>query len=172
MQEEVKEYTRSDLQFAQYAGLFDGEGSIGMYAKTDVPRNGVKYSVTLRVSMINRETLARMYSHFGAGTLKKYGPRPRRQPYWCWFCGKRTEVIRILRRLIPHLDLKANEAKLALDYLLTPGLTIQQQDRYSEAMRLPKCRQRTIVANQYGRGTIRPLSARYTSSVSLRNGQR
>lgn len=88
--------------------------------------------------MTRRETLERMNAHFGAGTLKKYGHGPRRQPYWIWFCGARNDVIRILNQLRPHLDLKAHEANLALDYLENESSTTAQQGRIFEAMRRAK----------------------------------
>src|SRR2546425_8441775 len=107
---EPKEFTRSDLRFAAYAGLFDGEGCIGMYkAKNARPGSRWRYSVSLRVGMTSRDTLARMHAQFGAGTLRTYRVRPRRKQSWMWFCGARKEVVRILRRLRPHLDLKAHE---------------------------------------------------------------
>lgn len=141
---EPKEFTRSDLRFAAYAGLFDGEGCIGMYRMKELsPKKARRYCVTLRVAMTRRETLERMNGHFGAGTLKKYGPRPGRLPYWIWFCGAREHVVRILNQLKPHLDLKAHEANLALDYLENRNLTAAQQDRIFEAMRRSKCRKRT-----------------------------
>ena len=148
---EPKEYTRSDLRFAAYAGLFDGEGCIGMY-----PAQGAKfgsrwrYTITLRVGMTSRDTLARMYAQFGAGTLNPRKLRPPRKQAWIWFCAARKDVIRILGKLRPHLDLKIHEANLALDYLLPESLTDAQQDRIYRAMKLPKCRFRLIVRNQYG----------------------
>jgi len=136
-QNEPKEYTRSDLRFAACAGLFDGEGCIGMYPDS---RNG--YYIQLRVSMTRLEALDRMSGFFGAGTVKKYGPRPGRMPYWTWQCGAREAVIRILKQLRPHLQLKAHEASLALDFLESENLTPAQQRRIYEAMRRVKVRSR------------------------------
>lgn len=135
---ELREYTRSDLRFAACAGLFDGEGCIGMYPV----KNG--YVVTLRVSMTRIETLERMNALFGAGTLKKYGPRPGRMPYWVWFCGAKSDVTRILKQLKPHLDLKAHEASLALDFLESDNLTPAQQRRIYDAMARGKVRKRKL----------------------------
>jgi len=137
---EPKEFTRSELRFAAYAGLFDGEGCIGMYRNSKSPGAIRRYTITLRVAMTRRETLERMNAHFGTGTLRTYGHGPRQQPYWIWFCGAKSEVVRILKQLLPHLDLKAHEAKLALDYLENDALTAQQQDRIFDAMRRAKIR--------------------------------
>jgi hypothetical protein len=145
MSEEPRLYTRSDLRFSQYAGLFDGEGSIGMYP---IRRAKVgsrwRYRIALRVEMTSRETVSRMHAQFGAGTFKTYPIRPGRKQSWVWFCGSRADIIRILQRFLVHdlLDLKAHEAKLALDYLLAGELTDTQQDLIYKAMRLPKCRQK------------------------------
>src|SRR5262249_45358504 len=130
---------RSDLRFAAYAGLFDGEGSIGMYpVRAAKPGSRWRYRIGLRVEMTSRDTVARLYAQFGAGTLKTYPIRPKRKQSWVWFCGSRPEVTRILQRFLDlHLlDLKAHEAKLALDYLLSGELTDAQQDCIYHAMRL------------------------------------
>lgn len=133
---EPKEYTRTDLGFAGCGWLFDAEGCISM-SRTKEPG---RYILTLRTTMVGRAKLEQMNSLLGAGTLRMYGPRPGRKPYWTWFCGKKEEVIRILQQLQPHLDLKALEAKLALDYLLGDNLTTARRVRIYEAMRRAKTR--------------------------------
>lgn len=139
---EPKEFTRSDMRLAAYAGLFDGEGCIGMYRTNANAGSRWRYVVTLRTVMTHRDTLARMCAQFGAGTLRTYGIRKGRKRCWVWFCSARREVRRILQAIHPHLDVKAHEANIALDYLLPEGLTDAQQDRLYRAMRLPKVRQR------------------------------
>jgi hypothetical protein len=158
MAEEPLEFTRSDMRFAAYAGLFDGEGSIGMYpVRAAKLGSRWRYRIALRVEMTSRDTVARMAAQFGAGTFKSYPIRPRRKQSWVWFCGSRPDIIRILQRFLKHdlLDLKAHEAKLALDYLLSGELTDAQQDRLYRAMRLPKCRQKTNASEV---GPRRPTS--------------
>src|ERR1700678_339582 len=92
---ELKEFTRPDLRFAACAALFDGEVCIGMYRTTELsPTTRRRYYVSLRVAMTSRQTVERMHCHFGAGTLKKYRPRPGRQTYWTWFCGAKKDVNR------------------------------------------------------------------------------
>ncbi len=149
--EEPKEFTASQIRIAAYAGLFDGEGCIGMYKSRDAKRGQRwQYSISLRVGMTHRDTLARMAAVFGAGTVRTYGLRPGRQRSWMWFCGARKEVTRILQMIQPHLDVKAHEAKVALEYMTASELTDEQQDRYYRAMRMPKINRGNFSRNQYG----------------------
>jgi hypothetical protein len=176
MPEEPKEFTATQLRIVSYAGLFDGEGCIGMYrAKGAKTGQRWQYTITLRVGMTHRDTLARMCAVFGAGTIRTYKIREGRQRSWMWFCGAKLDVVRILKLIQSHLDVKAFEAKLALEYLTAGELTDEQQDRYYRAMRMPKCVGVSLRQSAgklwYTASAIKPSLAPHSSLFCL-NGRR
>jgi hypothetical protein len=99
------------------AGLFDGEGSIGIY------RVHERLRVSLRLAMTDEATVRHFRRVIGFGTVRRYERPAPRQPAWYWFSGRRCDVLSVLGRLRPFLITKASQADMALRFLRDPGLT-------------------------------------------------
>jgi hypothetical protein len=120
---------RSD---AYFAGLFDGEASVGVYGVTN-GRNtksaGKKYwAVRLCIAMTHKPTLDACLEHFNVGTVttqKRQSSNVKGIEYianvnckqgWRWIVTNKRDVEMVLDRLLPHLIEKYEQAELALAY--------------------------------------------------------
>ncbi len=104
---DIFELTSGDL--AYFAGLFDGEGTIGL-AKMAKQNS---YSFSLGVGMTSPKAINDLHNAFGGRIWLKEYPNPKWRPLWNWYVyGKRAELI--LRTLLPFLRVKREEAELVL----------------------------------------------------------
>jgi hypothetical protein len=112
---------------AYFAGLFDGEGSVGIYAVGDPGRDN--WAVRLAIVGTHRPMIEAAWHHFGVGqfsiqkrqslTLPKAGevdPRLGRQG-WRWTVTRRFEVDMVLKRIRPLLLEKAGSADAVLAFV-------------------------------------------------------
>ena len=100
----------SETEIAYFAGLFDGEGCIGIYKH---PRSGFSYKLTL--SNTDPRPLIRAHQIFG-GHLRKStraGQGTHQRDIWRWEPdGRRSS--RFLMAIYPHLIIKKEQASIFL----------------------------------------------------------
>src|SRR6266478_4091283 len=92
------------VQAAWAAGLFDGEGSVGIY-------NG---ALQVRINMCCEETINRFYCLMRLGHVRVVQPKqPRHQKYWAYaVCGTKAEEV--LRQILPYLVTKRQRVEVIL----------------------------------------------------------
>jgi hypothetical protein len=139
----------SDTDLAWAAGFFDGEGSLGIYRKTQYHR-GRKYAgwhVHARVAGCCREAIERFAEIVGEGTVRK---EPRltagNRNVWVW-CGASATAMDSLSRLLPYLTVKREQVELGIEFRKTvanhgsrgtPSEILQRQAAMADAMKAMK----------------------------------
>jgi len=104
--------TTDAYEIGWLAGIFDGEGWVGVY------RSGKSYGAYLGVSNTDREMITRIFRLVG-NRGRIYDKMPKNYPdhwapYYEWRCHKRDDILAILTVLQPHLTTKAVRAGLAI----------------------------------------------------------
>jgi len=112
----------TDIEIGYFAGLFDGEGSIGI--KKTKQEDIYYYGLRIAIKMLHQETVFSIFKCFGGGfgTYKKEnGYHPEDGKYMSsWYCNG-ADANEILKLITPHLCEKKEQAELALDYIKTFG---------------------------------------------------
>lgn len=104
----------SETQIAYIAGLIDGEGSLE--SQRYMARGGATYQFVLRLSFCfgTAEPITTVAGWLG-GKPKQYpATTPNRKPRWRFHIKTRLAVP-LLRRTLPHLILKRDQAALILE---------------------------------------------------------
>ncbi len=103
---------------AYYAGIFDGEGTIGMYAIGKKTLNQ-RRTYCLRVQVVSTDEWIIQSLKFAFGGnifIEARKNNPRWATAYRWFLQKRR-TIGFLETILPYLRLKRPQAELALKYL-------------------------------------------------------
>lgn len=114
---------------AYFAGLFDGEGTVGVY-QTSNGSDKQYWGVKLSIGGTFRPMMEAVHAHFRVGnfyTQKRQEKRlhtPSRdydadfcKQCWKWSVSRRDEVAFVLRRIIPYLLEKREQAEIALGFI-------------------------------------------------------
>ena len=107
--------TESEMAWA--AGLFEGEGCIGIIGHGASVGNRIRPWVKLTVQMTDRDVLERFFSIVESGgvSLHHRANRPRHKDCWSWQAGARSDVERILLAFLPWFgERRAAKAREAL----------------------------------------------------------
>jgi hypothetical protein len=98
----------SSDDIAWAAGLFEGEGSIGVYP---VPRRVNSIRTTLSMCMVDYDVLERFHSIVGAGSLlgPYEGQREGYQIKWIWQTMNARDCLFVLGQLYPYLCSRRKE---------------------------------------------------------------
>ena len=113
----------SDVDAAWAAGYIDGEGSIGVNTYQGA------YRLTIQVSSSVPASLEKLHALFGGHLGGPYKASGRgRQKAWKWTPAGRLGI-EMLRRVLPFLTIKAEEARLALTHQLGRRLPEENQLR-------------------------------------------
>lgn len=108
---------RETLQ-GYFAGVFDGEGSIGLYQM-----NKGQWSLRVKVQMTDIQAVALLMREYPEGLFykKQYsGDRAHHRPYYEWLVtGSKAE--RFLKDIKPYSIVKHGQIKLALSFLALRG---------------------------------------------------
>ena len=111
------------LELAWAAGLIDGEGCICIVkhpahqykrSKTD------RYVPLLKVTMCSKETIDVLYNIFKMGSRSERKQLPRASDSYTWLCNSQ-QVAPVLRKILPYLVTKQEEADVMLEYLALPA---------------------------------------------------
>jgi hypothetical protein len=103
------------------AGLFDGEGSVGIHkARPIVVASGtrsIRYTLDLNLTMVHKPSVERFKALLGVGNIKKKIPgKNSRRVSWHWRV-QGFAAAGVVETLLPYLVTKREEALLALDFI-------------------------------------------------------
>lgn len=149
--------TESDK--ASWCGaVFDCHGIISMLHTRAKTPGAQRYRVELRLEITCLEKVEMLQIHLGVGRVNPH-VRPDRLTAWCWNCGKKPEVIAVLRQLMPYLVERAYQAQLALEFLENENLAPARQDAIYHALlrriaRRSRRRAKVIELRKHGNGGI------------------
>lgn len=112
------------LDMVYIAGLFDGEGTIGLYKKKDnkIKNRSYYYHTLVCLVNTNREVMEWMAKKLEInhhcvsrrkGKMKKTWSK-----CYVWFLGGLKDIIYFLSIVIPYLRIKRKQAELLLEYCL------------------------------------------------------
>lgn len=116
----------TELELAWAAGLFDGEGTIGLYSgKSNKCSKGKTWTYAWRlqlcVSMTSKQTIDRLARIMQVGSVLSHsrkGAKPHWKQQWSWRTyASNSEVA--LRMLMPYLFLKHDQALVAFEFMET-----------------------------------------------------
>ena len=102
----------SETEKAYLAGLFDGEGCIGLYNE----KKSNYFATYLYVTNTDFRAAKWLTDRVPYGKIK---PRVRykNKPVWEWLVRKREHVKEILQTLLPYLVIKVDQASVLLSYM-------------------------------------------------------
>lgn len=98
----------SDLEWAYFAGLIDGEGTIRVY---DQRRAWVLVGST------HRGVIDWVLEKFPGGGINEYPLRARCKPFWQLRWTRRAVMAEIIRGVWPYLIIKRDDAREAMEVL-------------------------------------------------------
>ncbi len=113
----ISTLSQPDLQWL--AGLFEGEGCIGIFPQG---RGCQNLGVRLSVEMCDKDVVERFHSLVGTGTFGKRAKKqkPHWKDQWIWRCGVKNDNAELLGLLYPvfgkRRKVKAKEALMHLQY--------------------------------------------------------
>ena len=105
---------RTDL--AYIAGLFDGEGNIGIVKRRNHPHATTPiYHLVARVGMVDEIIPRWLQMAFGGYIHRRRRPDPKHRDVYTWSVGYGTAAD-FLKTILPFLKLKKPQAELALEF--------------------------------------------------------
>ncbi len=114
------------MEMAYIAGLFDGEGSVGIYKSTNGKSSRIYYSAKLSIVGTHKPMIEAVYKKFDIGSFttqkRQAVHRTPRGPVlgkqgWRWSVTDRNGVHRVLLAIRPYLIEKADQVDIVLAYL-------------------------------------------------------
>ena len=134
---------------AYIAGIIDGEGCLRIVKAMPYREDMVNpsYSPSIQVGMKNREVLEFCKQYFGGSIYKE------RTRYWVyrWRINSKRQVINCLKKILPWLIVKKEEAEVLLDFCkkvkpwfkggkpMTDNELAFREDFYQKMKELKKC---------------------------------
>ena len=112
----------SETELAYIAGFFDGEGTVGVYARKARARNKSYWSLYIIISQVNPIPLIKIRDLFGGGIYSAPQKTPTGEEaklIWKWTISDRKAEY-FLRNIIDYLIVKKEEATLALAFMDIP----------------------------------------------------
>lgn len=108
------------MDIAWAAGLFEGEGCIGIWWPPSTVGRRMQPQIRLQVMMTDRDVVERFCHIMGCGKVSlEQNRHPPRKNCWYWTIGNRDDTERILRMLYPWFGerrrAKADEAFAEID---------------------------------------------------------
>jgi hypothetical protein len=104
-----------EVELSYLAGIMDGEGAIFITRDVYASKNPV-YRCETRVGMIDQKPIMRLYNAFG-GTWLLEKPYHHKRPMYRWLGSNREVLVYTLNLLMPYLDVKKEQAILALQFI-------------------------------------------------------
>jgi hypothetical protein len=95
------------------AGLFEGEGSIGIY-RTKGNRHP---SISVRVNMTDKPAVDRFFEIMAIGGVRRNKPRGKRRASWVWGVYNKSDCSHVIGRIYPWLVIKRKQADVALAFI-------------------------------------------------------
>jgi hypothetical protein len=123
--------TYGDMISIEYiAGLFDGEGTVGIYKVTNGESEKIYWSITLNISGSFRPVLEAIQAFFGFGSIysskrnkkliaTRYGSLDTSlcKQGWRWEIRNKNDSKEFLSKILPHLHEKKEQVELTLAFI-------------------------------------------------------
>jgi hypothetical protein len=124
----------SEAQWAWLAGFIDGEGCLGIYREKD-PRKGATYSApraSLQIVNTHYGVIEHIRDFVGAGSVQhvRAVQKSNHNDQWRYMLRNNGDLARVLRRVRPHLIVKAAHADLMLAFVES-RLSARGKGRYA-----------------------------------------
>lgn len=104
----------SETDKAYLAGLFDGDGYVGI-RKGHTPRGATYWSLTMNITNTVRAPMDKYRELTNVGVVYRADGGNSVTPAYRWaVCSKEAE--RLLREIIPYLQIKSEQASLAIEF--------------------------------------------------------
>lgn len=110
---------RKTWQLGYAAGLIDGEGciTIGRHHKTIRGNNFIEYRLEVIVNQTDGGAIDFMYGTFGGYIHKRNSkPNPNYRPFLYRWEIRGEKAMKFLKRIIPFLKIKKQQAELAIQF--------------------------------------------------------
>lgn len=176
---------------AYYAGLFDGEGTVGVYTASN-GSDKVYWACKLALAGTFRPTIEHLKEYFGVGNFyfQKNTKRSRAvngytydldrcKPSWKWSVSRRDEVALVLRRLLPYLQEKREQAEIALAFIEgnIPGEEASERCKQAKQFTFPTELGEPLKHSKGSRAELNPMARlTYKQAEAIRqrvaNGER
>lgn len=107
-----------EVDKAYIAGIFDGEGTIGIYkhkSKDSAKRRGYVYETTLYVVNTDKQLIELMYSYFGGNMRTRKKQKENHKTSYAWNISG-SKVINVLEIILPYLRLKKRQGELLIEF--------------------------------------------------------
>ena len=111
------------MDIRYFAGLFDGEGSIGIY-RTGYPINGRKdgqrqWGLKITIVMTTPQPLKQIKAQWGGyAGIEKRNKRKNSRDVFLWYLHG-EQASGMLKELLPYLMIKRDEALIAIEFQAT-----------------------------------------------------
>lgn len=121
----IEKLKRFDVNIAYVAGLFDGEGSVGIYRTSNGTTKKVYWSVKVSLVGTHRPMIEAVYNHFNLGlftTQKRQAVQktPKGEVLgkqgWRWMLTSKSDCLLFLAQIRPFLMEKAEQVDVAIAY--------------------------------------------------------
>jgi len=148
----MQDNPREAALLAYMAGIFDGEGTVGI--KKYLPKGDNRtmcYFLYLRVGMQSFDVINLFQKTFGGSLNEECVRQEGKYPIWRWDATGKNHVTAILGALLPYLIVKRDQALLALDCCnewglqektgryfskITPDELLKREDAYQSMRKL------------------------------------
>lgn len=105
---------------AYFAGLIDGEGTMGVYATGNGKDGNTYWSAKFAVHGAYRPMILSAHEHFGVGQFSTAKRNPGHhlggKPQWLWQVCSKGKIAHVLERVIPYLMEKREQAATMIAY--------------------------------------------------------
>lgn len=115
---EKAQVTQTDIAWA--AGLFDGEGTIGVYRHTWTKGGRDVWALTMSISSACRSALEEVRAIIGEGSISKRKHSASAKTHWVWTVHS-MGVERVMHLLLPYLRIKREQVLTAKEFRSTYG---------------------------------------------------
>jgi hypothetical protein len=97
------------------AGLFDGEGCISLVKQKRANSSLMTYSIRVVIAMTHKPTIKAIHNQFGGNYSERKGNGINRNSFSVMWANRKAAPI--LAALLPYLQIKREEALIAIDFL-------------------------------------------------------
>jgi len=135
----------TETERAYLAGFFDGEGCINISKRKGKDVATVSHYLQVILSQGDYDFLLHWHDRLNMGSVHEDRAKkkiPMRRPLWHWRLYDR-QAEALLGLLLPYLDIKKREAKIAIQFMTTkgdaschatPAATIRLREHYKEML--------------------------------------
>jgi hypothetical protein len=108
---------RGKALWTALATLFDAEGCIVLNKSTANQERSQQYIMRLQVANTNMEWLESWARRIGRGNTYFYpSTNPKHSAYGYWCIQKKADVVYILKKILPYLIIKKEQARLLIEF--------------------------------------------------------